>query len=187
MNIYLSDERTVRVEWPSYDAAIEAEIVNRLKSVPGIEGHGRRYYAPTVQVYRLMELFPKASYQYEALAAADGLAQAFWAMLVRFDLELIFDESGAICAVGAGVSPLIQQLVDERSHALRPLVVAALANPKPKAQSVAPLQGPQSVEDGKWETWLTGVHNAAKKVEDEKVKYPKRRRKGKAKQGVLGV
>lgn len=183
MNIELATPTHIKITWPHYDAPTEAEIVRRLTTVPGIEGHGRRYYAPTIQVYRLMELFPKASYQYEAIVAADGLAQAFWAMLVRFDLELIFDESGAICAVGAGVSPLIQQLVDERAHALRPLVAAALANPKPKAQPVAPLQGPQSIEDGKWETWLNGVHNAAKKEAEAEIKYPKRRRKGEAKKG----
>lgn len=184
MNIELATPTHVKITWSYYDAPTEAEIVRRLNTVTGIEGHGRRYYAPTIQVYRLMALFPKASFQYEALTAADGLAQAFWAMLVRFGLELIFDESGAVCAVGDGVSPLIQQLVDERAHALRQFVGDKSLK---AATPVAPLHGPQSAEDGKWETWLNGVHNAAKKVEDEKVKYPKRRRKAKAKQGGLGL
>lgn len=184
MIIELATPTHIKVTWPAYDAAIEAEIVNRLKGVPGIEGHGRRYYAPVVQVYRCMELFPKAAFQYEALSAADGLARTFWAMLVHFGLELIFNESGAVCAVGAGVSPLIQQLVDERAHALRQFV----GDKRHKAAvMVEPLHGPQSVEDGKWETWLNGVHNAAKKEALDAVKYPKRRRKGKVKQGELGV
>jgi len=185
MNIELSTPTHIKITWPAYDATIEAEIVNRLGTVPGIEGHGRRYYAPAVQVYRLMELFPKAAFQYDALSAADGLARTFWDMLVHFGIELIFDESGAVCAVGAGVSPLIQQLVTERSHALRQFV----GDKRHKAAvMVEPLHGPQSVEDGKWETWLTGIHNAAKKEADDKVKYPqRRRRKGKVKQGELGL
>lgn len=184
MNIELATPTHIKITWPHYDAPTEAEIVKRLGTVPGIEGHGRRYYAPAVQVYRLMELFPKASFQYEALTAADGLAQAFWAMLVRFDLELIFDESGAVCAVGDGVSPLIQQLVDERHHALRQFVGD---RPLRVTTPIDALQGPKIVEDGKWETWLTGIHNAAKREQEEKIKYPKRRRKAKAKQGALGV
>lgn len=184
MNIELATTTHVKITWSYYDAPTEAEIIKRLGTVPGSEGHGRRYYTPTIQVYRLMELFPKASFQYEALAAADVLAQTFHEQLVHFDLELISDESGAVCAVGAGVSPLIQQLVTERSHALRQFV----GDKRHKAAvMVEPLHGPQSVEDGKWETWLNGVHNAAKKEALDAVKYPKRRRKGKVKQGELGV
>jgi len=185
MNIELATPTHIKITWSYYDAPTEAEIVRRLSTVPGIEGHGRRYYAPAVQVYRLVELFPKASFQYEALTAADGLGRAFYEQLVHFGIELIFDESGAVCAAGKGVSPLIQQLVDERAHALRQFVgdepLWATTSP------VASLQGPKSGEDGKWETWLNGVHNAAKKEAEDKLKYPKRRRKAKAKQGALGV
>lgn len=121
----------LRITWPEYSATVEVEILRRLQSVPGALGSGRRWYAPASQLWRLTELFDKASYQYDAMCAADAPA-----------------------------SPTV-------------------ATPA--------LQGPQSVEDGKWETWLNGVHNAAKKEALDAVKYPKRRRKGKAKQGELGV
>jgi len=182
MNIELATPATVKITWSFYDAPTESEIVRRLSTVPGSEGYGRRYYAPTIQIYRLMELFPKASFQYEALAAADGIAQAFYEQLIHFGLDLVFDKSGAVCAIGDGVSPLVQQLVDERHHALRQFVGD---KPLRATVTVDALQGPKSVEDGKWETWLNGVHNAAKKEAADKVRYPKRRRK-KMKQGELG-
>ena len=175
MNIELSDAKTVRITWPAYDATTEAEIIRRLGTVPGAEGMGRRWYAPAIQVARLMELFPKASYGYAALKVSDGLARAFFASLVYLGIELQIDASGAICAVGEGVSPLIQQLVDERAHALRPLVLADQARPTPaKAQRPQPQPSgePLTEEDRKWQSWLTGIHNAAAKV-----KYPKRRRR----------
>lgn len=185
MNIELASPTHIKITWPYYDDATEIEIVRRLNTVPRIEGHGRRYYAPVVQVYRLMDLFPKASYDYAALQGADALAQAFYEGLIHFGLDLTFDGSGSVCVFGKTVSPLIQQLVDERAHALRQFV--GDKTPKATARSVTPLHGPQSVEDGKWETWLSGVHNAAKKESKDKVKYPKRRRKGKLKQEELGV
>src|SRR5690606_22017165 len=132
MKIELAELNQVKITWPAYDATTEAQISERLSMVPGISGFGRRRYAHVIFVPLLMELFPKASYDYDALRVSDRLAQAFYNMCVRFDLELTFDESGAIIAVGEGASPLIQQMISEREHALRPFVAEALRHPLPK-------------------------------------------------------
>lgn len=61
MNIELSSPTHLRITWPLFDAAIEAEIRRRLATVPGIEaGYGRMASAPVIQLARLMDLFPKS-------------------------------------------------------------------------------------------------------------------------------
>ena len=72
----------LRITWPAYDPPTEAAILERLKTVPGAEGAGRRWYVPAIQMERLMILFPKASYQYAALCAADKAARDFFDSLI---------------------------------------------------------------------------------------------------------
>lgn len=171
----------IRITWPQYDAAIEAQIAERLRSVPGIEGFGHRWSAPVIQTVRLMELFPKASYDYAALSAADKATRNFYDSMVRMGIELALDASGAVCAVGEGISPLLQQLIDERAHALKPLVVEAMRNPRPRRQQPqGAWQGPLTVEDAKFEPLLKGIENARKKAAEQEIRYPKRRRTKKA-------
>jgi hypothetical protein len=175
MNIELASASTIKITWPYYDSAIEAEIVQRLNTVPGIEGRPRRYYAPVIQLPRLMNLFPKASFDYAAMVAADNAAQAFYNMLVRFDLHLEIGPENGLILVGDSASPAIQQLVDERAPALRPLVLDALNNPKP---SIWPAQREASsplTEDERLGPLFRGIQNAAKKAEEQRVKYPRRR------------
>jgi hypothetical protein len=82
---------------------------------------------PLAQGDKLMEQFPKASYCVDAIwACTDAAAQratVFYESLVALGVELRIVESGAVCAVGEGVSPLLQQLVKERAPALRALVL----------------------------------------------------------------
>lgn len=132
-----------------------------------------------------MQLFPKASFDYDALRASDGLARAFWDMCAYFDVELTFDESAAIVAVGEGVSPLFQQLVAEREEALRPLVASAHLHPRPKLLVYEPWQGPLTADDARFEPLVKGIQNAKKAAQEQEIRYPKRRRK--MTQGRLGV
>jgi hypothetical protein len=177
MIIELSDPATVSIKWPAYDATVEAQIVERLKTVPDIEGVGRRWYAPAIQTFRLMGLFPKASYDYAALTAAHIMAATFFDSMVQMGIEMVFDESGAICTIGEGVSPLIENLVADREHALIPFV--AFGNPRRKMSQGA-WQGPLSAEDARLEPLVKGIQNA-RKAASEEIKYPKRRPRKKAK------
>lgn len=130
MNIFYSNPTTLRIEFPAYDATTTTELMRRLNTVPGIEGRGRRYYAPMIQLARLMELFWRASFDYRAMAAADLVARIFYTSSVRMGIEFAIDASGAVCALGENVSPVVEQLVADRSHALKPLLIEAQALPK---------------------------------------------------------
>lgn len=129
----------LRIEWPVYSSEIEQEILRRLNTVPGIEaGNGRCAYAPVIQLQRLMFLFEKASYDYRAIQEADNLAWRFYESLTRMGIKLELDESGYPVAVGENVSPLVAQLVAERSHALKPFVQGAMYVDKIKTLLSAP-------------------------------------------------
>lgn len=190
MKITFSTPTLLKVEWPLYDSAIDGEIRRRLSTVPGIEaGRGRSCYAPMIQLARLMLYFPKASYEYRAMQEADTLARRFFDSLVTLGISFDWDEFDDPMAVGDNVSPLIRLLVHDRRHALKPLLMEAMANPKParpKVEPVAPLQGPPTKDDARLEPLLKGIQNAKKKADEDRVKYPKRR-KGKARQGELGL
>lgn len=181
MNIELATPTQLKITWPVYgDSSIEAEIVKRLATVPGIEGRGRRWYAPAIQLARLMELFPKASFDYAALVAAGRLGLVFYESLVCLHLNVIFDESGAIVGLGENVSPLIQQLIDERAHAIKPFVLEAAQRPRRQQAAKDPLHGPLTAEDAGWDRVMTGARNAAKREEErQQFKFQKRRRKKK--------
>lgn len=123
MKIELSSPTHLRITWPIYSSEIDQEIRRRLSTVPGIEaGRGRAASAPVIQLARLMDLFPKSAIGYAALSHADTLGRRFYDSLVCLHIALKIDASGAVCAVGDNVSPLIEQLVAERSHALKPFV-----------------------------------------------------------------
>lgn len=62
----------LKITWSFLDTNIEAEILRRLATV-GALGEGRRWFAPVSEVYRCMDIFPKASFAYEAMCAADEL------------------------------------------------------------------------------------------------------------------
>lgn len=188
MKIELSNPTTVKITWVYNDAATEAEIVRRLHTVPGIEGRGRCFWANAVHTARLMELFGRASFDYAAIAAGDRLGHAFYAMLVRFDLDLVTGPENGLVAVGDGVSPLIQSLVDERAPALRIAMRYPRAAPKPKPEPPVPLpQGPLTVDDANFEGWFKAAQTTAQRLDGDKTQYGKRRWKGKMKQGELGI
>lgn len=80
---------------------------------------------------------------------------------------------------------MIQQLVTEREDALRPIVAAAHLHPRPNLYGYAPIQGPLTADDARFEPLLKGIQNAKQAAEAQEIRYPKRRRK--MAQGRLGV
>lgn len=198
MNITQATTTQLKVTWPRYPRQTHQEIVRRLKLIRGAEfdKQGACWYVPTIQGDRLMDAFPKASYDVEALWACTDApgrrAATFHASLRQMGVGFEINDSGAIAAVGDGVSPLVQTLVDERNEALRPLVLAQEAQSPVVVVEVAPLQGPKSVEDLKWEAWMRGVQSAAKREEEAAVWAERRRGKqmkggGVVTQGELGL
>lgn len=187
MNIELVDGNLLKITWALYSPEIDAEIIRRLQSVPGVEISARRCYAPVIQCERLMQLFSRASFAYEALCAADKAARDFFDSLVGTGVKLVID-GDAVRAVGDNVSPLIAQLVNDRSPALMSFVLLEMERRQRAPQTIEPLQGPQTAEDAKWGVWHRGVQNAAKKVEREaQTQYGKRRRNRKPEQKGLGL
>ena len=139
MRIELSSPTHLRLSWPVYSSEIESEIKRRLNTVPGIEaGHGRVAWCPVIQLARLLDLFPKGSFDYRAIQEADKIAQRFYQSLVSMGVQFGFDEFGDPMAVGDNVSPLLQQLIHDRRHALKPFVEEAMKHPVPMLQGPLP-------------------------------------------------
>jgi hypothetical protein len=187
MNIELADasQTLLKISWNPYDAALEVEIVNRLNTIPGATGYGRCWYAPVIQCERCMQLFGRASFAYEALQAADKAARNFYDSLIGTGVELAID-SDKVKATTGNVSPLLAQLVDERSPALVSFVELELQRASLKPQPLGPLQGPMTAEDAKLEPLVKGIVNAQKRAEKLKqFQYGKRRGKSKPQQGAF--
>lgn len=171
MNITQISPTQLKVEWPRYPRATHQEIIRRLKLISGAEfnSEGKCWYVPTLQGDKLMDNFPKASYDVAALwACTDAPSRrvaCFYDSLRHLGVGFEIVESGAIVGVGDSISPLVQTLIDERAEALRPLVLAQEAKTPVTVVEVAPLQGPKSTEDLQWESWMRGVQNAAVKAE----------------------
>lgn len=131
MEIVMRDG-VIAVAWElsAYTVAVNAEIKARLHRIAGVEYDGRRkvWTAPLAQADRLYAAFPKASFDYDVIcavvAAQAGRCAIFYRSLAGMGVRLVCDDSGAIVAVGDGVSPLLQSLVNERSEELRPMVQA---------------------------------------------------------------
>lgn len=124
MNIELAKPAHLRVSWPRYDRATHDEIVRRLHSVGAtFDNVHCCWWVHVAQADRLLDLFPRASFDYGAICAAcDAQAQrtrTFFASLARLGVEFAIDASGAVYGVGENVSPVLQQCIKERSASLR--------------------------------------------------------------------
>jgi hypothetical protein len=75
-----------------------------------------------------MELFWRASFDYQALKVADAIAKDFYEGMLHVGIGFEIAGDGVV-AVGDYISPLIEQLVAERAHALRATVLAAPSKP----------------------------------------------------------
>jgi hypothetical protein len=164
---------TLKITWPAYPADMEAEIVRRLNTVPGIEGKSPRYTAPAIQCERLMQLFPKASFDYSALQAADRIARAFLDSLNSTGVHLVID-GDKVRAIGDNVSPLIEQLVNDRSPALMSFVLLEMDRRQLVAQE---RQGVASGDAG-LELIAKGIQNAQRREKEaSQFRYDKRQRR----------
>lgn len=181
----------LRVTWDPYpDPAIESGILDRLRTIPHIEGAGRRWYAPAIQMERLMVLFPKASYQYAAYCAADKAARNFYESMVHGGVEFVI-EDGKVKAISDNISPLVAQLIEERALALKSFVELELDRVSRKASLESSVDGTLGQCDAKYEKIdliARGILNAQKKAEIEtQFRYGKRKGKSKPVQGSLGL
>lgn len=193
MNITLASgsPTLLRITWDeNYSPDIEAEIVKRLQTIPGINGAGRRWYCPAIQMERIMILFKRASYQYAAYAAADKAARDFFDSLIGTGVKLVID-GDKVKAIGDNVSPLLAQLVDDRSPALMSLVqleVDREARHASLESSQNHTEGQGDDLDPKLELLAKGIANAQKRAEIEaQFRYGKRRSSKKPTQGNLGL
>lgn len=148
MKIELATPTLLKISWPLYPSEIHQEIVRRLSTVPGMEaGRGRCCYAPMIQLARLSELFPKASFDYRAMQESDTLARRFFDSMTSMGVCFDWDEFDDVMAVGDNVSPVLQKLVHDRRHALKPLVIEAQTLPKPpvrrEVQAIAEVNYPK--------------------------------------------
>lgn len=186
--ITLESSRTLRLEWSECPKPIFAEIVRRIKTIPGatFDGEEKVWYVPVTALYTTLSLFPKATVAYDCFQAADAArsraAAQLAALLARNGAELRFDASGAVCAVGECVSPLVAELVAARSDVLWAYVGALQP-----AISEPPAQGTVEVTDAdrKFQPILTGIKAAYATEQAQQERGAKRRRKPKPTQERL--
>lgn len=123
MNIQLTDGQLI-ITWERTSATVHSEILDRLKRIKGAEFNKAAgcWSIPVEQADRLFLAFPKASYDYDAICAVVDAQERriaiFGQNLLDTGVKLIVVD-GRVIAQGTGVSPLLQQLVDERSDDLR--------------------------------------------------------------------
>jgi hypothetical protein len=129
-----------------------------------------------------MVLFPRASFQYAALCAADIAARAFFDSLVAAGVKLVIDGDN-VRAVGENVSPLVEQLVNDRSPALMSFVLLEMERRRVEPRAVEP----KAMEDPRLEPLAKGIQNAKAKAEENQFKYGRRRRKSQPVQKGLGL
>lgn len=128
--ITLETQSTLRIEWSECPRPIFDEIVRRIKTIPGaaFDGEEKVWHVPATTLYTTLSLFTQATVAYECFQAADAArmraAAQFAALLARSGARLEIDASGVVCAVGECVSPLVNELVAERSDVLRGFAVA---------------------------------------------------------------
>jgi hypothetical protein len=196
MNIQLIDGQLI-VTWMRTSKAVHDEILERMKCIRGAEFNkaaGRCWSLPVEQADRLFLAFPKASYDYDAICAVVDAQKRriaiFGQNLLDTGVKLVVVD-GRIIAQGEGVSPLLQQLVDERSEDLAIWLQSQNARKRAQGRQGAFLDGiavssienastnvssPSSEDLRKAELLATSLRNAAKNQEREDSMRQQRRR-----------
>lgn len=179
MQITQSSPTQLCVTWPRYPRATHQEIVRRLKLINGatFDKDHACWFVPAWQGDKLMDNFPRASYSVDAVwACTDAHSKrtaTFYDALVALGARFVFDAHGAICAVGEGVSPLLQELVDARSDALRPLVL----RDQGKVRKAATPARDTDDTDERLAVIGRGIQNAQAKAERDAARRPRWKRK----------
>lgn len=200
MNIQLIDGQLI-VTWMRTSKDIHDEIVNRLTCIRGAEFNKAAgcWSLPVAQADRLVLAFPKASYDYDAICAVVDAEQrriaVFGQNLLDTGVKLVVVD-GRVIAQGTGVSPLLQQLVDERSDDLR--VWLQTQNDRYRAQDglgmpvgamqvqsindrIAGASGVSGEDLRQAGLLASAMRNAAKNQEQEDAMRQRNRRSGKVK------
>lgn len=164
--------------------AYHAEIVARCKLIGGAtwDKEQRCWYVPLQQADKVARMFPKAAYDFDAIGAVlDAEKQrtaTFAAGLIRMGVRLRIDASGAVCAVGDGVSPVLADMVAQRSDDLRAWVDIAMpvvtVTDDDVARNATPREKQSHVTKGD-RLIHAGMQNAAKR-EAEKAQWAQRGR-----------
>jgi hypothetical protein len=116
-------EHRLRVSWPRCDRSAHDAIVERLKCIKAARFDKEQgcWFIPVSEADRLMDAFPKASYDYDAICAAverqQQRAAIFGRSLLGMGIKFVAVDDRVI-AQGAGASPLLQKLIDERNGGL---------------------------------------------------------------------
>lgn len=154
------------VSWRGLTRAEHDRAVTAVRAISGAvyDAEEKLWRVPVRQADRLYEALLDASYSYDAICAAvdaaatriDRFMRNLRALGVRFDLR-----AGRVLALGDNVSPLVQQLVDERNAAAE-----AWLHDHPEPVAVSPLcPATPSVDAKTWrqgELFRAALHNAAR-------------------------
>lgn len=123
MNIELVNGQCV-VTWQRTSKTVHNEILDRIKRIRGAEFNKAAgcWSVPVAQADRLFLAFPKASYDYDVICAVVEMQERRIAIFGQNLLDMgvkLSIANGHVIAHGDGVSPLLQQCVNERSDDLR--------------------------------------------------------------------
>lgn len=123
MNITLTGT-LLRIQWKPYAPDIEAEIVRRLQTIPGVMKNrdGSCWYVHIKHLDSLMDLFPSASYDPAAWEAWRPAHWVFYEMLVRMGVELAIGPMEAVFSPSLPKEHVLQELIAERGEALKRLM-----------------------------------------------------------------
>lgn len=183
----------------------DKSVVERIKQVAGAswDKQRRAWYVPAGNVLRMLREFPEASYDYDVFVAAERAAKRWIADLHRLGVTL-WRDGERIVAHGPGVSPVIEDALQERKAWLLPHLPESTGTPQSaetgRTGIVAP-NNPETQQDGTvlWdserdqrvaEAMIRGMENA-KREEERKTQIreamKRRRFERKAEQLDLGL
>lgn len=156
----------LRVAWHGLPRAEHDRLVETLRAITGAvyDADLRAWKIPLRQADRLLAALPTASYSYDAISAAvearrrhiHNFASSLLAGGIRLE-----QRSDRVIATGENVSPLIQQLVDERAAELAEWLAeqqSAAAQPKRPHSRQQPAATPQAQREA--ELLVSSLRNA---------------------------
>lgn len=170
MSVVVADG-ALRISWEQEPRWRHDDYCAALREISGVryDPNIRSWLCPLRNADRILEAFPHASYDYDAICAAVDARRRhihnFASSLLAGGIRLEQRIDGVI-AVGENVSPLIQQLVDEREAELAEWLAeqqSAAAQPKRPHSRQQPAATPQAQREA--ELLVSSLRNAARRAE----------------------
>lgn len=158
---------SLAVSWQRVPPHVHADLVESMKYITGasFDARAKCWRVPLRQADRVYAALPDFSYSYDAICAAVDARRRhihnFASSLLAGGIRLEQRIDGVI-AVGDNVSPLIQQLVDERAAELAEWLAeqqSAAAQPKRPHSRQQPAATPQAQREA--ELLVSSLRNAA--------------------------